>query len=1105
MYSEKNPEPACSHGSPKPKNHQVPRTVNKPYTKRLANYIYRDISYSPNYLILLLSSVLGLSILVAIGLSFTIPFQGCDAPYCKGVHMSPAYAKIHAFDSTHTNFASKYSLYLYREQGKDTMPVESQKFDLSGTPILFIPGNAGSYKQVRSIASEASNQYFGRHSINKPNLNSNNLDFFTADFNEDFTAFHGRTMLDQSEYLNDAVKFILSLYRTNDSKTVPTSVILLGHSMGGMVARVMLSLPNYLEDSVNTIITLSTPHNAAPTTFDGELLNVYKLTDDFWRNGYSNDEKSDSKLGIIAKKRLSDVSLISITGGILDTTLPTDYTTLTGLIPSDHGFAVSTTGIPGVWTPIDHLAIVWCDQLRKKLAETLLQIVDVNSPAQTYPLEKRMEILRSNLLPGFQKSTEILEIMNMNYKLPYKLKIDLKQLKHSTNQRFFELPKKISKRMEDSPPIHLFNIPKEDNFKFNFISSMKPSNIENIKEGLAPSILLCRTILKDANSISNHEFKEIFDYTTDITQQFAEVECMDVGRFVYLVPKSYSSTSDIYYALEIDSNILQSFNSIVLVESSADADYLGNDDFVLANLEFEASSSLKLGDSSLWKLITRSNEITVPAHRPNIVDIDVPSMKSSLLAYKLDIRYTKSKNERFSPFISQTVKGETKWHLCIDSDKIIISIISGDSPFTPFVVDDNSSHVKFKVYSDSLSSDQLMDIYISVDWFQSLKLLVIKYRLSVVGFPLCITVLIILLQFLHYIKYNTYPSYGESLVYICNYKIIGSLTLVFSFLSFLTSPSSPLGKLLELLDPVEKNDLKLMSKIEHTKVELNTTFMSIEEPSLWFYGTLILFISIGLNFLLYNIILVILKYSIKLSKCNWWNYLELPELRYFSCERKTVGILGLLALVSIYLPYQFAFMVCVLTQAFSTVNAFLATPSLNAYSTPFNYKGKNGDGVGKQNVENNNDRGRKSLNLVENFKNFNLSFTILLLWLVPVNVPVLIVWIHDISLKWKTPFSSHHNILAIFPVIALVQILNQGYMIPIPKRKVDIVTTKLLLGYFAVYSLLFGTRHLYFLHTLCNVLCFWFLILVVHDWGNGLLDKYKTKTLSLAKNESKLN
>ena len=208
----------------------------------------------------------------------------------------------------------------------------------------------------------------------------------------------------------------------------------------------------------------------------------------------------------------------------------------------------------------------------------------------------------------------------------------------------------------------------------------------------------------------------------------------------------------------------------------------------------------------------------------------------------------------------------------------------------------------------------------------------------------------------------------------------------------------------------------------------------------------------------------------------------------------------------LYLPYQFAFVVCVLTQLFSTLKLFLSNTKLNSYHTSYknfdDYKGK------KDSVPDNESNEKavvsnKALYFVDNFKNFNLSLLILMLWLVPINVPVLVVWLHDISLKWRTPFSSHHNILAILPIIYLVQALNQGFMVPRPTKRFNVFFTKVILFYFAFYCLFFGTRHLYLLHSLFDAICTWFLILYIQGWGNGSLENIRT--ITIIKNETKIH
>lgn len=277
---------------------------------------------------------------------------------------------------------------------------------MKGVPVLFIPGNAGSYKQVRPLAAEAAYHYHNvlRHDENAIRGGKRALDFFSVDFNEDITAFHGQTLLDQAEYLNDAISFILSLYH-NPSRSIrdsdlpdPSSVIIVGHSMGGMVARTMLTMPNYQSNSINTIVTLSAPHTRPPVSFDGDIVKTYKEVNDYWRHAYSQTWAIDNPLW--------HVTLISIAGGGLDNVLPSDYASLASLVPDTHGFTVFTASIPNVWTGMDHLAITWCDQFRKSVVRSLYDIIDVSRPTQTLPRAERMRGFKKWLLTGLEDVAE---------------------------------------------------------------------------------------------------------------------------------------------------------------------------------------------------------------------------------------------------------------------------------------------------------------------------------------------------------------------------------------------------------------------------------------------------------------------------------------------------------------------------------------------------------------------------------------------------------------------------------------------------------------------------------------------------------------------------
>ena len=81
---------------------------------------------------------------------------------CEMSWMLPSYIPIAWPD----NPSKKYSLYLYREQEWDTISEVSPSGNNfaylrqpSGHPIIFVPGNAGAFQQVRSIAASAARQF----------------------------------------------------------------------------------------------------------------------------------------------------------------------------------------------------------------------------------------------------------------------------------------------------------------------------------------------------------------------------------------------------------------------------------------------------------------------------------------------------------------------------------------------------------------------------------------------------------------------------------------------------------------------------------------------------------------------------------------------------------------------------------------------------------------------------------------------------------------------------------------------------------------------------------------------------------------------------------
>jgi glycosylphosphatidylinositol deacylase len=115
-----------------------------------------------------------------------------------------------------------------------------------------------------------------------------------------------------------------------------------------------------------------------------------------------------------------------------------------------------------------------------------------------------------------------------------------------------------------------------------------------------------------------------------------------------------------------------------------------------------------------------------------------------------------------------------------------------------------------------------------------------------------------------------------------------------------------------------------------------------------------------------------------------------------------------------------------------------------------------------------------------------------MLWILPINIPVLVVWIHNLSVHWLTPFSSHHNVLSVMPFVLLVETLTGGRMIPRMASMFRHVTN-LLLFFLALYAAVYGLTFAYQLHHIANLLCLW--LVIVHSSSSGFSLKSLSKIL----------
>ncbi|KAK8011316.1 hypothetical protein PG990_010281 [Apiospora arundinis] len=987
-----------------------------------------------------LTTLAGVALLASI-LNSSVTRQ-LDPKGCRMSYMNPRYIHLSEFDTEHTRFASKYSLYLYREGGVYESPM------VSGIPVLFVPGNAGSYKQVRPIAAEAA-RYFHDVLQHDPALAGSgvrNLDFFTVDFNEDFSAFHGQTMLDQAEYLNEVIRYILSLYldprtsgRRDPNSPDPTSVIILGHSMGGIVARTMLIMPNYQSKSINTIVTMSAPHARSPVSFDSQLVNIYEDINSYWRHAYAQKWANNNPLW--------HVTLVSITGGGLDTVVPADYASVESIVPDTHGFTVFTSSIPSVWSSMDHAAILWCDQFRKVITKALYEIVDNTRASQTKPRAERMRVFKKWFLSGLEGIAEkTLPQAEPSILLTYGDKsniilregerLTLRQIGHSGKPTAYLMP---------VPPLG-----DSERLRFTLLTDV---NLHSPGENGRLEVLFCSMIPTQSGQNSM-----VFSSHLDLSGEdhgSTKMACKNSAPDTVLLPASTGNTKLPFYRdgeqsispysyLQYDVEDVADHEFVAIVDKAVS----GSPGWVVAEFS-DPKSSMMTNNISFRQLLASGVHVEMPSHQPMVTEMWIPSIRRSLFAYNLRInkKQCSGSRELFAPMVRQFMSEPYESRFFVNAQDVKVSL-HGLAPYVPPPMRPrrSSDGISFQFWTDPTCGSS-MTISLAVDPLGSLGKLVMRYRTVFAAFPLLIVAMVIRKQFRVYDSTGVFVPFLDSLD-MCLRQSLPLLFISLTLLAMATGPvdSSKPGRFWPWKNGTAAVDFSQ-----------NDLLIGTSDPVFWFMIPMIGLVCVGvctsmhyMAVLLISVCSVMYKYMT--TRPAWVRYDDKrrtvsPMFSPSSPRRRlaTTGIL--LFLVSTFIPYQFAFVVACFVQLSTCVRALHFTREV---PSPAN----------------------------SNFYNYVHSIFQLMLWVLPINLPTLVVWIRNLAVQWFTPFSSHHNVLSILPFILLVETLTTGKMVPRVTSRFRHLASVLLFS-IAIYAAVYGVSHAYMLHYLVNLVAAW--LVAVHS------------------------
>eukprot|EP00978_Attheya_sp_CCMP212_P010848 scaffold26342_cov54-Attheya_sp.AAC.4 len=295
---------------------------------------------------------------------------------CTMTYSWPVYTRVLLNASSTSSTSSKYGLYSV------TMKYPTTRFR-NGQPVLFVPGHLGSYQQARSIGRHLYDHSSSNHQPHQQQTQQPQFDLFALDFLEQPSALSGALLHEQGIFLNHAIRTIQDLYHnhhedeeddddaTNHEDDNQKSILILAHSMGGIVVQHAMQQPNYIPDSIQAMVALSTPLQRPHFALDTDLSSMYQeLRRQVVPRTYNHPTITTTTTTITTittttKKHTNGMLLISYAGGFMDWHIASPST----VIPTNHKeqYAVAmsslTKDIPSVQRSIDHACLVWCHEL----------------------------------------------------------------------------------------------------------------------------------------------------------------------------------------------------------------------------------------------------------------------------------------------------------------------------------------------------------------------------------------------------------------------------------------------------------------------------------------------------------------------------------------------------------------------------------------------------------------------------------------------------------------------------------------------------------------------------------------------------------------------
>uniref|UniRef100_A0A0D2XJT7 GPI inositol-deacylase n=1 Tax=Fusarium oxysporum (strain Fo5176) TaxID=660025 RepID=A0A0D2XJT7_FUSOF len=632
-------------------------------------------------------------------------------------------------------------------------------------------------------------------------------------------------------------------------------------------------------------------------------------------------------------------------------------------------------------------------QFRKVITKTLYDIVNVHRGSQTKPRADRMKTFKKRFLTGMEPT--------MEKDLPLKEATTLLTLSDDSNSILPAGQRLVLSQIgqQPKPRAHLLPIPPQGSPEVKRFTVLTDASLDEAGENGKVEVLFCSVFpFQSGQATSLYPFQ--IDLSTDDSGS-TRLACKNAASDRILLPASTSSSRYPFYLdrereivpfsyLQYDLDQLPDHQFVAIIEKSVSS----TRSFLIAEFSDQSAFSKK-EDASLAKLLLSGITVDLPANRPLTTEVNIASLQSALLAYKLEITSPHCQAEKvlFSPLVRQYLDQPYESKYFVNAQSVDVSL-HGVAPYLPPSLGSGAEKgVTFQVWTDP-SCGSSIHLQIKPDFWGSLGKLYMRYRTVFAAFPMLTVALVLRKQFRVYDSSGIFISFSQSLD-LCLRQSIPLLLVSLTLLSMSMEgvPATWLGRWW-----YQAPAAPLSIDFHRHDILIGT-----DDPFFWFLVPLIGVVCIGVCAMVHYMtkafthVLGFLYWALTLlplsSGAEDDGVARTPAFVPSTPKRRMITTAILLFLVWTFIPYQFAYLVACLVQLFTVIRALRINETAPSDAN-------------------------------SNYYHYAHSVLLLMLWILPINLPILAVWIRNLAVHWLTPFSSHHNVLSIMPFILLVENLT---------------------------------------------------------------------------------